>query len=95
MISLGYNILKCYLIDVSIVVGIDVGSPIDVVVVTNLFAKKYPANSSKTQMLPLEGIRPYVDSDNNIIADNNTCFSKCHTKLKLLRVCKIPSSFGI
>ena len=40
MISLGYNILKCYLIDVSIVVGIDVGSPIDVVVVTNLFAKK-------------------------------------------------------
>ena len=31
------------MIDVSIVVGIDVGSPIDVVVVTNLFAKK-PAN---------------------------------------------------
>ena len=79
MISLGYNILKCYLIDVSIVVGIDVGSPIDVVVVTNLFAKK-PANSSETQMLPLEGIRPNVDSDNNIIADNNTCFSKCHTQ---------------
>lgn len=85
MISLGYNILKCYLIDVSIVVGIDVGSPIDVVVVTNLFAKKL----QQTQMLPSiedEGIRPYVDSDNNIIADNNTCFSKCHTHRKLTKM---------